>query len=148
CALVAVLAATDVEEVVGAGVDRVARPRSLVGEADPTPLAAALEEEDVAAIGVDVHLLGVEGEDAQLHQAISRTVMIEPTWEWVGGTSWRPAGFRPASTASASIVSIESRLRGASSSSALRVPVGETVWRRRRTTIVPASTPASSGRLE
>src|ERR1044072_6729278 len=67
--LVAVLAAADVEEVVGVGIDCLAEPGRGVGERDPAALAAPLQEEDVAAIGVDVHLLRIEGEDAELHQA-------------------------------------------------------------------------------
>ena len=67
-ALVAVLPAADVEEVVGGRVDPIAGSGAGVGEADPAPLAAPAQEDDVAAVGVDVHLVGVEGEKAKLHQ--------------------------------------------------------------------------------
>ena len=67
--LVAVLAAAEVEEVVGVGVDRVADVGSRQLEADPAPLAAALEEQQVAAVGVDVHQVGVQRADAQAPSA-------------------------------------------------------------------------------
>src|ERR1700710_2469544 len=69
-ALVAVLATADVEEVVGGGIDVVTGPGAGVGEADPAPFAAALQEDDVAAVGVDVHLLRVEAEQAELHLSL------------------------------------------------------------------------------
>ena len=75
-------------------------PGAGVGEADPAPLAAPLQEDDVAAVGVDVHLLRVEAEDAQLHQAsFSSRTTVEPTWRSVGGDlrGGRPAR-SPAST--------------------------------------------------
>ena len=54
-------------------------------EVDPPPLAAPLQEEDVAAVGVDVHLVGIEAEDAELHHSSSpRTTTVEPTWSSVG----------------------------------------------------------------
>jgi kynurenine formamidase len=58
-ALVAVLAAADVEEVVGAGVDRLAGAGAGPLEPDPAPLAAAPQEKNVAAVGIDIHLVGV-----------------------------------------------------------------------------------------
>jgi hypothetical protein len=45
--LVAVLGAADVEEVVRVGVDALAQPRGDDLEADPTPLAAALEQQQL-----------------------------------------------------------------------------------------------------
>ena len=54
-ALVAVLAAAEVEEVVRVGVDALAEPGGGDAEADPAPGAAPLEHEQVAAVGVDVH---------------------------------------------------------------------------------------------
>ena len=58
--LVAVLAAADVEEVVRVGVDLVADPGARELEADPAPRAAPLEHGQVAAVGVDVHQVGIE----------------------------------------------------------------------------------------
>src|SRR5262249_14443695 len=78
--LVAVLAAAEVEEVVVGGVQSLAWARGRVGELDAPPLAAPAQEEDVAAVGVDVHLIGVEGEAAELHYGLlSRTTTVEPT---------------------------------------------------------------------
>src|SRR6187200_621897 len=105
-ALVAVLAAADVEEIVGGRVDRLARAGAAVDEADAPPLAAPLQEEDVAAVGVDVHLLGIEAEHAELHHSpLSSRTTREPTWSSVGGISCRPAGAKPKAAASASSVS-------------------------------------------
>ena len=70
-ALVAILAAAEVEEVVRVGVDRLAQPRRRHPEADPAPRAAALEHEQVAAVGVDVHEVGVQRADAQLSHGAS-----------------------------------------------------------------------------
>ncbi len=107
--LVAVLAAAEVEEVVGRGVDALAGAGGGVGEADPTPLAAPLQEEDVAAVGVDVHLVRVEGEQAELHQASfpSRTT-VEPTWI-VGRADRRGARPAPDPTAAASLLQLGRR---------------------------------------
>ena len=63
--LVAVLAAAEVEEVVRVGVDRVAEAGGGQLEADPAPRAAPLQHQHVAAVGVDVHQVGVERADAQ-----------------------------------------------------------------------------------
>ena len=63
--LVAVLAAAHVEEVVGVAVERLPEARRGVLEAEAAPLAAGAEHRDVAAVGVDVHQLGVEREDPQ-----------------------------------------------------------------------------------
>ena len=63
--LVAVLAAADVEEVMGVGVEWLLEARRCVLEADPAPLAARAQHGDVAAIGIDVHQLGVERADPQ-----------------------------------------------------------------------------------
>src|SRR3954451_12123826 len=148
-ALVAVLAASDVEEIVGRGVDRVPGTRPLMLEVDSAPLRSPLQEDDVAAIGVDVHLLGVEREDSELHQGrFSSSRTTDPTWMSVAGICRRPTGVRPASRPSASIVSASSRRSGISSSSSLSSPAGETFCRKRRTTIAPSSRVASSGRLE
>ncbi len=64
-ALVAVLAAAEVVEVVGVGVERLAEAAGGELEADPAPRAAALEHEQVAAVGVDVHQVRVQRADAQ-----------------------------------------------------------------------------------
>ena len=64
-ALVAILAAAQVEEVVGVRVERLAEPAGGQLEADPAPRAAALEHEQVAAVGVDVHQVRIERADAQ-----------------------------------------------------------------------------------
>src|SRR3954469_15409199 len=63
--LVTILTAAEVEEVVGGRVDRVAEPGGRDLEADPAPLAAALQHEQVAAVGVDVHEVGVQRAHAQ-----------------------------------------------------------------------------------
>src|SRR5215213_9897498 len=60
-ALVAILPAADVEEVMRGRVDGIAGAGARVGEPDPAPLAAPLQEDDVAAVGVDVHLVWIEG---------------------------------------------------------------------------------------
>src|SRR3954454_17063191 len=64
--LVAVLAAADVEQVVGVGVHGVAEARGVQAESEPAPGAAPLQHEQVAAVGVDVHEVGVQRADAQL----------------------------------------------------------------------------------
>ena len=78
-ALIAVLAATDVDQVVGPRIEALAGPGDRMVDRDPAPFAAPAQEEDVPAVGVDVHLLRVEGEQAKLHQPTSRTQMVEPT---------------------------------------------------------------------
>ena len=63
--LVAVLAAAHVEEVVRVRVERLAEARGGMLEAEPAPLAARAQHGDVAAVGVDVHQLGIEREHPQ-----------------------------------------------------------------------------------
>ena len=63
--LVAVLAAADVEEVVGVRVQFVAQAGAGELEAHPAPLAALAQEREVAAVGVDVHQVRIERADAQ-----------------------------------------------------------------------------------
>ena len=58
--LVAVLAAAHVVEVVRVGVQRLAGLRPGELETDAAPLAAALQEEQVAAVGVDVHQVRIQ----------------------------------------------------------------------------------------
>ena len=101
------------------GRGRRGRPRSPgpgagVGEADPAPLAAPLQEEDVAAVGVDVHLLRVEGEDAQLHQAPLLEHDDGRADVDVGGR--RSRGARPAPARPPRASRLELRRRGACAS--------------------------------
>ena len=63
--LLAVLAAAEVEEVVGVGVDRLAQPGGGQLEAEPAPGAPPLQHQHVAAVGVDVHQVRIERADAQ-----------------------------------------------------------------------------------
>src|SRR5919109_1019501 len=58
--LLAVLAASDVEEIVLPWSDRFAEPDRPVVELDPAPGGAALEDGDVAPVGVDVQVLRIE----------------------------------------------------------------------------------------
>ena len=116
----------------------------------PAPLAAPLQEDDVAAVGVDVHLLGVEAEDAQLHHVLlARTTTVEPTWTSVAGSSGARSATRPTSTASASSV-----VGGEACRSHLVELVGQRAARGDASgagggsTIVLRRRPASSGRLE
>ena len=146
--LVAILAAADVVEVVRAGVDPLTRAGALVGEADPAPLAAVLEEEDVPPVRVDVHLVGVEGEQAQLHLRASTTTTVEPTWCRSGRSARRAAGRRPA----ACRLLLEA-LGGEVGEVDLvlllgHLPLGETIWRRRVMMIPSQAGRTLTGRLE
>src|SRR5215207_234941 len=147
-ALVAILPAADVDQVVGVGVDRLAGPGGSVLEADPPPLTTTLKEEHVAAVGVDVHLLGVQRQQSQLHHAASKTTMVEPTWSSVGGTSIRSRLVNPTTPASASSRAAVSESRCTESTCSRRLPVGETSWRSRLTSIPAPVSRASIGRLE
>jgi hypothetical protein len=64
--LLAVLAAAHVEEVVLARRDRVAEVDRPVLEADPAPGRASLQDGDVAAVRVDVEVVGVQVADDDL----------------------------------------------------------------------------------
>ena len=75
--LVAILAAADVDQVVGAWIEALPWARGGVGERDPAPLAAALEKDDVSAVGIDVHLLGIEGQQPQLTHRFCTTTTVE-----------------------------------------------------------------------
>ena len=88
--LVAVLAAAEVEEVVRLGVDPVAERGGGDLEADPAPRAAALQQQQVAAVGVDVHQLGIQRADPQDRHSITTS---EPTYSSVAGT-WRGSSAR------------------------------------------------------
>src|SRR5581483_34427 len=147
--LVAVLPAADVEQVVGRWVEALAGARRGVREADPAPFAAAAQEDDVAAVGVDVHLLRVEGQQAQLHQpALPSTTTVEPTWLSPAGTSIRSRAASPQPAASASSEAASSRSRQSVWTLSLSSPEGDTTWRSRRTSIAPSAIAAPSGRLE
>ena len=82
--LVAVLSAADVEEIGPVRIELVAEPARLYRETDPAPPAAALEQQQVAAVGVDVHQVRVQRAHAQPAQARSITTSL-PTWSSVGG---------------------------------------------------------------
>jgi hypothetical protein len=79
--LVAVLAAAHVEEVVRSGVDRLPQARPGQLEPEPAPLAPRAQHRDVAAVGIDVHQLGVERADAQRrgHGSFSSITTTLPT---------------------------------------------------------------------
>ncbi len=68
--LIAILAAPDVDQVVFRGVEALARTGSLKAEADPSPLAAPLQEDHVSSVRVDVHLLRIEREQPEFQGAI------------------------------------------------------------------------------
>ena len=63
-ALVAVLAPAEVEEVVCAGIEALAQAARGELKADSSPCTATLEHEQVAAVGVDVHEVRIQGADA------------------------------------------------------------------------------------
>ena len=58
--LVAVLAASQVVDVVRLTVERLTEPATAQLKADSAPCAATLQHEQVAAVGVDVHQIGVQ----------------------------------------------------------------------------------------
>jgi hypothetical protein len=70
--LLAVLAASDVVHVVTAGLDAVADSDRLDDELDSPPRGSPLEHGDVAAVGVDVQVVGIQMPDANLHAARSQ----------------------------------------------------------------------------
>jgi hypothetical protein len=99
-ALVGVLAATDVVEVVL--VAQWLAERALVQPpADAAPHAAALEHQQVAAVGVDVHQVGVEGAHAKDHAGTPRQTISLPTCSIVGAITMLSSGSKPAVRASA-----------------------------------------------
>src|SRR5262245_54026194 len=78
--LVAILAAPDVDQVMFARVEPLARAGGGVLEGNAPPLGAPLEEEDVAAVRIDVHLLGVEREQSKgrlAHAGTSSCTTVE-----------------------------------------------------------------------
>src|SRR5690606_31008649 len=126
--------AADVDQIVLGGVEPGAGPSGLLAHADPAPFAAPAEKEQVAAVGVDVHLLGVECEQAELHHAASRRKTAEPTWVSLSPTSRRSRTRSPEAAASASSVAASSSASVSRWSSSRISPPGETRWRRRLTT--------------
>src|SRR4051794_15917764 len=63
--LVTVLTAAEVEEIVRVRVDLVPEARALELEADAAPLAAPLEQQQVATVGIDVHEIRIQRADPQ-----------------------------------------------------------------------------------
>ncbi len=70
--LFAVLAAADVEEIVFAGMDRLADGDGPHVELVSAPRRAPRQNCDVAAVRVDVQVVGVEMPDDDLHAARSQ----------------------------------------------------------------------------
>ena len=144
--LVAVLAAAHVEEVVGVRVERLAEARRGVLEAEAAPLAAGAQHRDVAAVGVDVHQLGVERADPQRRHT---TTMLPMYASVVGAPRAAPTGRRPW----AGCLALELRPAVSESSicvwrSSVELPAGDTIWRSHSTATPPGSGRTSSGRLE
>ncbi len=98
--LVAVLRAADVEEVMRGGVDPLAEPRGDDLEADRAPRAAALEQQQVAAVGVDVHEVGIQRADAQRALSHGASPPSSPRTRASGGSAAAAAARRPTATAS------------------------------------------------
>ena len=73
--LVAILAATHVQQVVRVRIECLLDARGGMLEAEPSPLAAGAQHGDVAAVGVDVHQLGIERE----HPQRRHTITVLPT---------------------------------------------------------------------
>ena len=104
--LLAVLAAADVVEVVLAGPDGLAETDRPVVQLDAAPRAPALEDGDVAAVRVDVQVLGIEVPDDELHATASSQYgrtrpCSEAIWRrasmavYVGRTTSSPPGRVP-----------------------------------------------------
>ena len=74
--LLAVLPAADVVEVDGARLHRVAEPDRLDVELVPAPARPLREHRDVAPVGVDVQVVGVEVADADLDPASCRPLPV------------------------------------------------------------------------
>jgi hypothetical protein len=72
--LLAILATADVVEVVLSGADSVSEPDRPVVEADPAPGGTALQDRDIAPVGIDVQVIGIEvsDDDLRLHAASSQ----------------------------------------------------------------------------
>ena len=69
--LIAILAAADEVEVGRLGVERLAHAQRALLELEPAPLEAAPDDLDVAAVGVDREVLGIELAEHELHAAAS-----------------------------------------------------------------------------
>src|SRR4029079_5738365 len=100
---VAVLTPSDVDQVVSGRIEPVTRAGGRVAEGDATPFGAALQKDHVAPVGIDVHLLGIEREEAEFRRTHRRT----PSRTTVESASfgpeliWRvPVNEKPASSAS------------------------------------------------
>src|SRR6478736_5344830 len=149
--LVAILAAADVDQVVFGWIEPLAGARCGVGEVDTPPLAAALEEDDVAPVRVDVHLIGIEGEQAEPRGAHAGTSIRTTVESASSGPEliWRlPAECSPASSASSSRRSGLTRWRRSSWTVRSMLPSGETRSRRRRMVSTSSPTWTQSGSLE
>ena len=147
--LLAVLAAADVVEVVLAGPDGLAETDRPVVQLDAAPRAPALEDGDVAAVRVDVQVLGIEVRDDELHATASSQYgrtrpCSEAIWRrasmavYVGRTTSSPPGRVPSTPyASASARSGRSAIFAGSSppylkrkaSSWAREPLTTSSWR-------------------
>ena len=76
--LLAILAAADVEQIVLARPHAVADAESVDLELMATPRRAPREHGDVAPIGIDVQVVGIEVSDTQLHAARSQYGRTKP----------------------------------------------------------------------
>ena len=131
---------------------RRASPSAGAGEleADPAPGAAALEQQQVAAVGVDVHQVGIERADAQGALSHARTTTSEPTCSSVSGIAQRRA--RRAGRA-ARLLGLERARRRRWSRrdrrrrSLVRSPSGATTSRRRSIAHARPSSRSATGRL-
>ncbi len=77
--LVAILAAADVVQIGARKVERLTDRGGCQLKIDPAPAAAPLEQQQVAAIGVDVHQLGVQRADTQPIAQARRITTALPT---------------------------------------------------------------------
>ena len=69
--LLTILAASDVEEVVSGGIEHVSEADRVHLELVAAQSGSAREHGDVAAVGVDVQVLGIEMPDADPHDRCS-----------------------------------------------------------------------------
>src|SRR5439155_15077502 len=81
--LFTILAASDVEQVVRTGGEPVADADPLELERQTTPARTGREHGDVAPVGVDVQVLGVEMPDPDLHAARSQYGRTKPRRETI-----------------------------------------------------------------
>ena len=146
--LVAVLAAADVVEVGAVGVELFAQTARLQLETDPAPAAAALEQQQVAAVGVDVHQVGIQRADAQPRS--SGTEHHHRAADVVGGRADRgsPSRVKPAARPSRSSPRAVSRRGGSGRARRSARPSTATVSRRRSSTNPSRSARTAVGWLE